>query len=63
MAAGDAAFGDDRPLYERGWKGTVALLVAVAVAVATWRHYRWRRGARLANDGPVPVTPRPRSDS
>ncbi|MFG1651616.1 hypothetical protein ACGFIE_16980 [Micromonospora sp. NPDC049275] len=45
MAAGDAAFGVDRPVFERAWKGAAALLVAVACAIAVWRHRRWRRRA------------------
>ncbi|GAA3773395.1 hypothetical protein [Micromonospora maritima] len=48
MTAGDAAFGDDRSSFERGWKGATALLVAVAVAVAVWRHHRWRKRVRGA---------------
>ncbi|MEU5784899.1 hypothetical protein [Micromonospora lupini] len=45
MAAGEAAFGTERPWFERAWKGAAALLVAVACAVAVWRHRRWRRRA------------------
>ncbi|MFG1777140.1 hypothetical protein ACGFIR_22260 [Micromonospora sp. NPDC049051] len=56
MAAGDAAFGDNRSWFERACKGLAALLVAVAVAVAAWRHHRWRRRARLAGQSPPPVT-------
>ncbi|MGS2618806.1 hypothetical protein ACVCAH_30395 [Micromonospora sp. LZ34] len=63
MTAGDAAFGDDRSWFERAWKGATALLVAVAVAVAGWRHYRWRKRVRLADDSPPLVTRPPRSDS
>ncbi|MFY1693182.1 hypothetical protein [Plantactinospora sp. WMMB782] len=43
MAAGDAAFGEQRAWFERSWKGAIALLFAIAVAVAVCRHYRWRR--------------------
>lgn len=50
MTAGDAAFGDDRSSFERGWKGATALLVAVAVAVAVWRHRRWRKHVRSTDD-------------
>lgn len=56
MTAGDAAFGNDRPWFERAWKGATALLVAVSIAVAVWRHYRWRWRVRLADDPPPPVT-------
>ncbi|MBM0276211.1 hypothetical protein [Micromonospora tarensis] len=42
MTAGEAAFGDDRPWFERSWKGAVALLVAVAVVVAVVRRHRWK---------------------
>ncbi|QGN45620.1 hypothetical protein ACN26Y_04650 [Micromonospora sp. WMMD558] len=63
LMAGEAAFGDDRPWFERAWKGTAALLVAVAAAVAAWRHYRWRRNSRLAGGSPRPITRPPRSDS
>ncbi|MFE9689612.1 hypothetical protein [Micromonospora sp. NPDC005806] len=56
MTAGDAVFGDNRSWFERAWKGAAALLVAVAVAVAAWRHYRWRQRVRLADDSPPPIT-------
>ncbi|MCG5473131.1 hypothetical protein LADH09A_001019 [Micromonospora sp. LAH09] len=39
--AGEAAFGDGRPWFERAWKGVTALLVAVAVAIAVFRRHRW----------------------
>ena len=58
MTAGDAAFGHDITWFERAWKGTTALLVAVAVAVAAWRHHRWRRQVRLADDSPPVVSRR-----
>ncbi|MFG1871582.1 hypothetical protein [Micromonospora arborensis] len=63
MAAGDAAFGDNRSWFERAWKGATALLVAVAVTVAAWRHYRWLKRVRLADDSPSPVSRPPQSDS
>jgi hypothetical protein len=50
IAAGDAAGGDNRWWFERAWKGSAALLVAVAVVVAASRHYRWRRRARHEAD-------------
>ncbi|HTF07041.1 MAG TPA: hypothetical protein VK659_02590 [Asanoa sp.] len=52
MAAGDAAVGDNRWWFERAWKGCAALLVAAAVAVGAWRHYRWRRRVRLVHGSP-----------
>ncbi|GGR87041.1 hypothetical protein GCM10010169_34080 [Micromonospora fulviviridis] len=63
MTAGDAAFGNDRSWFERAWKGTTVLLVAVAVTVAARRHYRWRRRVRLADDSPSLVTRPTQSDS
>ncbi|MGW3783703.1 hypothetical protein ACWD5Z_03915 [Micromonospora chokoriensis] len=42
MMAGEAAFGEDRPWGERAWKGIAALLIALAVAVAAVRRYRWK---------------------
>ena len=55
MAAGDAAFGDNRPVLERSWKGAIALLVAVAVTVAAWRHYRWRQRTSRTDEPPRPA--------
>lgn len=49
MTAGEAAFGDGRPWFERAWKGVTALLVAVAVAVAAFRRHRWS-ARRAASD-------------
>ncbi|MFC8848579.1 MULTISPECIES: hypothetical protein [unclassified Micromonospora] len=63
MTAGDAAFGDARSPFERAWKGATALLVAVAVMVAAWRRYRWRRRGRLADGSPPLVDRPPRSAS
>jgi hypothetical protein len=60
MMAGDAAVGNDRSWFERVWKGTTALLVAVAVTAAAWRHYRWRKRLRPADDAP-PIITRPDS--
>jgi hypothetical protein len=56
MTAGDSAFGTNRPWFERAWKGTTALLVAVAVAAAAWRHYRWRKRVRPTDDSPSLAT-------
>ncbi len=61
VTVGDAAFGYDRPWFERAWKGATALLVAVAVTVAAWRHYRWRRRVRLA-DVSAPLVTGPDSE-
>ncbi|MFC6022062.1 hypothetical protein ACFP2T_38605 [Plantactinospora solaniradicis] len=63
MMAGDAAVGSNRSWFERAWKGAVALLVAVAVIVAAWRNYRWRKRVRLADDSAPPVTRPSRSDA
>ena len=38
--AGEAAFGDQRPAFERQWKGVSALLLAVAGAIHLWKRYR-----------------------
>lgn len=46
--AGDAAFGDQRPLFERQWKGAAAALFGVALGIEWWRHYCHRGRA-----GPV----------
>lgn len=44
--AGEAAFGHQRPMSERQWKGAAALLLAAAGASYLWKHYRRRnRGA------------------
>ncbi|WP_422739213.1 hypothetical protein ACN263_08240 [Micromonospora sp. WMMD729] len=51
MASGEAAFGTDRPWWERAWKGAAALLLVVACLVAVWRRWRWRRRARGADGG------------
>jgi hypothetical protein len=50
LTVGEAAVGDNRWWFERAWKGTAALLVAVAVVAGAWRHYRWRRRARQKAD-------------
>ncbi|MEU8606915.1 hypothetical protein AB0C29_02780 [Actinoplanes sp. NPDC048791] len=52
MMAGDAAFGENRWWFERAWKGTTALLFAVAVTAAVWRHHRWRKRVRSAEGSP-----------
>ncbi|GAA3778219.1 hypothetical protein GCM10022225_77640 [Plantactinospora mayteni] len=63
MTAGEAAFGNERSWFERAWKGATALLFAVAVTGAVWRHYRWRRHARQSDRLSPPVARPPRSDS
>ncbi|MGN9769013.1 hypothetical protein ACTMS2_28045 [Micromonospora sp. SD12] len=63
MAAGDAAFGNDRSWFERAWKGATALLVAVAVTVAVWRHHRWRKRVRPADGVSAPAERTPGSTS
>ncbi|GIG88119.1 hypothetical protein Pen02_30550 [Plantactinospora endophytica] len=63
ITACTAAFGEDRSWFERAWRGAVALLFAVAVVVAVWRHYRWRWQARRANNVPPPPDPSAQPDS
>jgi len=41
--AGEAAFGDQRPAFERQWKGVSALLLAVAGAIHLWNLTSRRR--------------------
>jgi biotin carboxyl carrier protein len=48
--AGEAAFGDQRPVFERQWKGAAALLLALAFALHL--HQRYRRRGR---DEPTPT--------
>ncbi|MFI5495055.1 biotin/lipoyl-containing protein [Actinoplanes sp. NPDC051859] len=43
MLAGDAAFGEHRPMAERQWKGVAALLLALAAVVQFVKHHRERR--------------------
>ncbi|GFJ95833.1 hypothetical protein Prum_094750 [Phytohabitans rumicis] len=43
---GDAVLGDQRPVFERQWKGTAALLVGLGGAVYLWKRHRQRRGTR-----------------
>jgi biotin carboxyl carrier protein len=38
--AGEAAFGDQRPVFDRQWRGAAAFLLALAGAVHLWRRYR-----------------------
>lgn len=45
--AGEAAFGDQRSVFERQWKGAAAALLALAGAVHLWKRYRER-----VNDAP-----------
>ncbi|MET0424089.1 MAG: hypothetical protein ABW046_09455, partial [Actinoplanes sp.] len=45
---GDAAVGENRPPFERAWKGAVAVLVWSAVAVVLRRHC-YRRGRSAQN--------------
>jgi biotin carboxyl carrier protein len=42
--AGEAAFGDHRPTFERQWKGSAAILLVLAGALQLWRY---RRGDRV----------------
>lgn len=52
--AGDAAFGEHRPAFERQWKGAAAALLALAVGVRLLRHYGWLRRRRSSVDAPEP---------
>jgi biotin carboxyl carrier protein len=47
--AGEAALGEQRPVFERQWKGAAAVLLTVAAAVHLCR--------RLRRPGPVPAEP------
>jgi biotin carboxyl carrier protein len=40
--AGEAALGDQRPVFERQWKGSAAALLAMAAALHLWRRRHWR---------------------
>ncbi|MFG2041017.1 biotin/lipoyl-containing protein [Dactylosporangium sp. NPDC048998] len=55
ILAGDAAFGDQRPLFERQWKGTAAALLALTLSIELWRQYSYRRrtGSRTAEASPA----------
>ncbi|WP_143232621.1 biotin/lipoyl-containing protein [Actinoplanes regularis] len=59
--AGEAALGDQRPVFERQWKGAAAALLAVAAAVHLWQRYHRRDPApsepvSAAQDRPAPIT-------
>ncbi|MFI6229281.1 hypothetical protein ACIBCR_18440 [Micromonospora echinospora] len=47
--AGDAALGENRPAFERAWKGAIAVLLAASLGVGLWR----RRRARTPPSPPV----------
>ena len=65
--AGEAALGDQRPVFERQWKGVAAGLLALAGAIHLWqRHRRPDRGSpeRLRAPEDVPASaahPAPRA--
>ncbi len=65
--AGEAAFGDQRSVVERQWKGAAAALLAMAGAVHLWKRYRERvhdapePAATPQNHPAVAVTATPRS--
>jgi biotin carboxyl carrier protein len=40
--AGEAALGDQRPVFERQWKGSAALVLALAGAIHLWQRHRRR---------------------
>ncbi|WP_262282624.1 hypothetical protein [Micromonospora sp. MA102] len=48
IMAGDAAFGENRPVFERQWKGAAAALLALALGVRLLRRYNWRTRRRAA---------------
>ncbi|WP_249998991.1 lipoyl domain-containing protein [Actinoplanes sp. M2I2] len=54
--AGEAALGDQRPVFERQWKGAAAVLLAVAGAILLWKRYG-RRDAEPSE--PVLARPAP----
>jgi biotin carboxyl carrier protein len=49
--AGEAAFGDQRPLFERQWKGAAAFFLALAGVVHLWSRYRDAPGRASAPQG------------
>jgi hypothetical protein len=49
MLTGEAAVGENRPAFERAWKGTVAVLLAASFGVDLWR----RRRARVTQSPPA----------
>jgi biotin carboxyl carrier protein len=57
--ASEAAFGEQRPVLERQWKGTAALILTLAGAV-----HLWNRCRRRDPEGPAPqVRPAPATQS
>jgi biotin-dependent enzyme len=54
-AAGDSLLGQDRPRAERQWKGAVAVLLGLALAVDLWKLYRRRGTAEPPAPSYVPV--------
>jgi hypothetical protein len=58
LLAGDAALGENRPVFERAWKGAFAVLLALGFGLDRWRRRRARTGgsAPLASY-PVPAAP------
>ncbi|MBB4764176.1 hypothetical protein [Actinoplanes digitatis] len=48
ILTGDAALGEARPPFERAWKGAVAVLLWVTIAVTVWRRRRRRIESRAA---------------
>lgn len=66
--AGEAAFGDQRPAFERQWKGVAALLLAMAGAIHVWKRYRRRdrdspEDVRASQNQPAPVASAAQSTS
>jgi hypothetical protein len=40
IPAGDALLGENRPVWERSWKGAFVVLLAAALLIAWWRGRR-----------------------
>ncbi|BCL13851.1 hypothetical protein [Micromonospora sagamiensis] len=45
ILAGDAALGENRPTFERAWKGALAVLLAASFGLDLWRRRRLARTA------------------
>jgi hypothetical protein len=54
MWTGDAALGDSRPPFERAWKGAVATLLWLSVAITLWRRRRHRASVTVPDSPEKP---------
>jgi multidrug efflux pump subunit AcrA (membrane-fusion protein) len=54
--AGEAALGENRPPFERQWKGALAILIAVAFAIHLWNRHR-RKKRDTPEPAPAPLSP------